>query len=88
MLRGQPYPGIVESPGRTVPGTLYLGLDARALLRIDRYEGPPYSRTKVVVTLAGDRHVAAWAYVIPGHLRRLLSDRRWIRPRDVSARLR
>lgn len=85
LLRGQPYPGIVRSPGGVVPGTLYLGVDGDALRRLDRYEGPPYRRTEVTVATGSAGRVAAWAYVIPRGLRGMLSDRRWSPSADGDA---
>ena len=85
LLRGQPYPGIVRSPGGVVPGTLYLGVDGDALRRLDRYEGPPYRRTEVAVVTYDAGRVAAWAYVIPERLRGVLSGRRWSPSRDGDA---
>ncbi len=85
LLRGQPYPGVVRSPGGVVHGTLYLGVDGDAFRRLDRYEGPPYRRTEVAVVSNDAGRVAAWAYVIPERFRGMLSGRRWSPSRDGVA---
>ena len=61
-LAGRPWPGIAPSAAESVGGTLYEGLTAAELRRLDRYEGADYRRGAVhVQTRAGRQRT--WAYL-------------------------
>jgi gamma-glutamylcyclotransferase (GGCT)/AIG2-like uncharacterized protein YtfP len=58
-VRGEDYPGLIESPGEAVEGIVYLGLPEAAWGRLDRFEGDQYERRAVTVTDAeGAAHAA------------------------------
>ncbi|MFG6430885.1 gamma-glutamylcyclotransferase family protein [Roseateles sp. LYH14W] len=61
-VRGEDYPGMRAAPGATVPGQLYLDVDAVAWARLDAFEGAEYERVGVVVTLADGRTLPAQVY--------------------------
>jgi gamma-glutamylcyclotransferase (GGCT)/AIG2-like uncharacterized protein YtfP len=79
LLRGRSYPGIVESEGARTAGRLYHALDAAALTRLDRFEGPLYERRIVEVRPASGDGVAAHVYVLRREHRALLTTRPWER---------
>jgi gamma-glutamylcyclotransferase (GGCT)/AIG2-like uncharacterized protein YtfP len=88
MLQGAPYPGVVPRSGHVTPGTLYQGLDPRALARVDRYEGPEYRREALTVELADGSRRRAWVYVLKPSLRHRLTDAPWDQERFARGRLR
>ncbi|THF60660.1 gamma-glutamylcyclotransferase family protein [Pseudothauera rhizosphaerae] len=72
-VRDEAYPAIVSSPGASVSGLLYRGLDATALQRLDAFEGEMYERSPVEVTLPDGSRVPAQTYVFrPAHAHLLL----------------
>jgi gamma-glutamylcyclotransferase (GGCT)/AIG2-like uncharacterized protein YtfP len=77
LLRGRVYPGIVPAAGEAVEGVLWEGLDAAALARIDRFEGPLYDRSEVRVALAPGDGCAAFAYVLRREYEALLASADW-----------
>ena len=63
------YPGVRRTTRRDtrVAGELYelIGADVnRRLANIDRYEGPEFRRSRIVVQLNDGRRHRAWAYVL------------------------
>lgn len=55
------WPGVTPEPGTATSGTLYEGLTARELKRLDRYEGAEYRRAAVRVRVStGMRQ--GWVY--------------------------
>ena len=78
-VRGADYPGVLPRAGAATLGTLYRGVDAGMLARLDSYEGALYRRERLrVVTLAGAATLA-WVYVVrPEHADRL-GDEAWQR---------
>lgn len=63
------YPGVRRTASRDgrVAGEVYelIGFDVdRRLAGIDRYEGPEFRRSRVVVQLRDGRRHRAWAYVL------------------------
>lgn len=56
---------IVARPGAETAGAILLGLDARDLAALDRYEELPdlYTRKAVTVTTAGAGRITCWCYL-------------------------
>lgn len=76
-LSGAIYPGLVPAAGETTAGVLWEGLDAPALARIDRFEGPLYERPELAVTLAPGERCAAFVYVLRPEHRALAREGAW-----------
>ena len=77
VLRGQPYPGIVATPGAVTDGGVWHGVDAASLDLLDRFEDEGYVRREVAVTLESGDALSAQAWLIPDASRHLLGDERW-----------
>lgn len=70
-VRDETYPGMVPDADAHVAGVLYRGLSAKALERLDRFEGEMYDRREVVVRDTSGAETTAWTYVFRpefGHL--------------------
>src|SRR4051812_29319010 len=68
------YPAIVATPGASVRGVVYAGLDATEMERLDLYEGPLYDRCAVSVEVNG-AIISACTYVLrPEHAHRLSAE--------------
>ena len=76
-LRGKSFPGIRPSPGASVDGLLYLGIDAPAQQRLDEFEDDFYRREPVTVTTADGAEWAAQAYVTREECYGLLLAEEW-----------
>lgn len=76
-IKGEVFPGIVAQPGATVAGTLYRGLAAADLRRLDAYENAFYRRRLLRVREPLGRTCAAWTYVVPPLYRHRLDVRGW-----------
>jgi gamma-glutamylcyclotransferase (GGCT)/AIG2-like uncharacterized protein YtfP len=87
LLRGRSYPGIVEAVGAQTEGRLYHALDAAALTRLDRFEGPLYERRIIQVRPAAGHGVPAHVYVLRREHRALLTTRPWERARFAREHL-
>lgn len=59
-VRDESFPAIVERPGASVEGVLYLDVADDDLRRLDAFEGPDYERRTLAVRVAEDR-AGAWA---------------------------
>ena len=65
LVKGECYPGITERGDHSTPGTLYFDMDAAILARIDRFEGPQFTRQTVdVVTSLDGKHWSAYVYTV------------------------
>jgi len=68
---------IVARPGAETAGAILLGLDARDLAALDRYEEVPdlYTREPVTLTTEGGGRITCWCYLptlrVPRECRRL-----------------
>ena len=76
-LHGEVFPALVPDAGESVAGVLWDGLDAAALARLDRFEGPLYERTVRRVTLASGEEREACVYVLRPERRELASPEAW-----------
>jgi gamma-glutamylcyclotransferase (GGCT)/AIG2-like uncharacterized protein YtfP len=91
VVKGQVFPGIVAQRGAAVAGTVYRGLTAAHLRRLDAYENPFYRRRRLRVRDAAGRRRAAWSYVLPAMYRHRLGaewDPALFAHRDCAAYLR
>ena len=74
-VKGETYPGIRPRDHAVVEGVIYSGVDNASLHKLDRFEGPLYNRTDVIVHLGDGTPVDAQAYVIrPEFADRLTSE--------------
>ncbi len=76
-IREEEYPGIVTQPGTEVSGILYLNLPARALKRLDGFEGEMYSRQEVNVFSDNIGSSRAMTYVFKPQYSHLLTNEPW-----------
>jgi len=89
-IRDAVYPGIIAAESAltsnlqpqcasagSVPGLLYLDVDAGAFERLDRFEGSEYRRQTVLVNCQDGRRLAAEAYVVTPEARHLLTEESW-----------
>jgi gamma-glutamylcyclotransferase (GGCT)/AIG2-like uncharacterized protein YtfP len=76
-VSGEHYPGLVPEPGVSTDGAVLLGLDVPLLARLDRFEGPPYERVRVVAVTAGGERLDAHTYVVHPSYRARLSKEPW-----------
>ena len=78
QVRRRVFPAIVPDAQGVVPGRLIEGVDPWTLARIDDYEGPPFHRHRVTVSLPdqGDT-VEAIAYVLRPRYHCLLLNEDW-----------
>ena len=75
-LVSRSFPGVVADDGHSTAGTLYQGVDAEMLRRLDAFEDDFYARV-VVRVLCGDEALEAWVYVVQDSHRELLSEEVW-----------
>jgi gamma-glutamylcyclotransferase (GGCT)/AIG2-like uncharacterized protein YtfP len=76
-IRGEEYPGIVAHPQAEVEGVLYLDLSAKAMQRLDNFEGEQYARQEVQVMTQLYGLYTAMAYVIKPEYTDLLTGETW-----------
>lgn len=77
IIEVSPQPSIHNSQSSTVPGLVYLDLDAASFERLDRFEGDQYRRRSVAVTCPDGRQLAAQSYVVRSALRETLTEEIW-----------
>ena len=81
-IRGEPFPGIVPSPGDAVEGLLYTGVDGSIRRRIEAWEGGYYRRDAITVRRHTDGiEIAAETFVVRPRWRHILMHTGW----DVEA---
>ena len=67
-LCGFSFPGLVNAPGTSTPGLVYLAVCAEALARLDAYEDDFYTRVPLPVKLEDGTIMNAQVYLMaPGH---------------------
>jgi gamma-glutamylcyclotransferase (GGCT)/AIG2-like uncharacterized protein YtfP len=76
-VQGEPYPGIVATPGSLVAGLVYLDVDAASLTRLDRFEGDFYDRLNLAVRCDDGVERTADAYVVPAANREGMTSELW-----------
>ena len=76
-IRDATYPAIVAEPGARTEGVVYAGLDAQAVLALDRFEGEMYTRERVTVRATDGRARAVETYVFVDELHHLLAPEPW-----------
>jgi gamma-glutamylcyclotransferase (GGCT)/AIG2-like uncharacterized protein YtfP len=76
-IRFVDYPALVktDNPEDTVDGFLFYPRDINDMRKLDNFEGEPYRREKVVVSV-DDKLVDVYAYIWHGECERL-GDRQW-----------
>jgi gamma-glutamylcyclotransferase (GGCT)/AIG2-like uncharacterized protein YtfP len=77
LLVGAVYPAVVPAPGETTAGVLFEGLDAATLGRLDRFEGEPYERRLLRVSLEHGAEREAFVYVLRPDRYALASNAPW-----------
>lgn len=86
-IKGQVFPGIIQSGGCRTKGLLYSTVGPVQLRRLDRFETGLYQRVCVCVTDTAGRSLPAWTYVIPLATRGVLSAEDWSRERFAGESL-
>lgn len=76
-VKGRAFPGAIAQAGADVGGTLYRGLTAAHLRRLDVYETALYRRRRLRVRDAAGRSRRVWAYVVPLMYRHRLGTSDW-----------
>jgi gamma-glutamylcyclotransferase (GGCT)/AIG2-like uncharacterized protein YtfP len=61
----------------TVPGLLYLNLDATSIKRLDAFEDDFYRRQTITVITEDGQQLETQAYVVPPESWHVLTDERW-----------
>jgi gamma-glutamylcyclotransferase (GGCT)/AIG2-like uncharacterized protein YtfP len=85
MVKGAPYPAVIHQPGASTSGTVYYGLNAGQVLRLDDYEGSLYQRIQCEVVTNKGQRVTCEVYVLPDSRKHKLSTQEW--NKDKFARL-
>lgn len=66
-VRGEVFPALVAQAGARTPGAIFAGVDARALARLDEFEGPLYVRRALEVERDDGVRLSAQAWMLaPG----------------------
>lgn len=76
-VKGEVYPGLIESAEHAVNGVLVLGVAKADIVELDRFEGEYYHRQGVKVEAMDGRLYQAETYVFRHQYRYLLSDSVW-----------
>lgn len=71
-ITGESYPGLVKKLHGITDGILYQNIPPRTIMKLDRFEGRWYKRTRVTVELDNGKHLPAYVYRFLPH-RRLTS---------------
>ncbi len=77
LVKNEVFPAIIEKKGVNTDGLLYRGIDREILERLDAYEGEPYCRREVRVTLVDGSEVCCFTYVLKDRHRHLVGDTAW-----------
>ena len=85
-MLGATYPGMVRSSSDAVDGALLEALTNEELELLDAYEGWPYERVEIEVTLAARQSVRALAFVVDNrHVSQSTWDRQLFADRHLQA---
>ncbi len=76
-VKGEVYPGLVESAEHAVNGVLVMAVANADILQLDRFEGEYYQRQCVQVEARGGEMFKAETYVFRNQYNFLLSDSEW-----------
>lgn len=76
-VKGEVYPGLIESAEHAVNGVLVLDVAKADIVELDRFEGEYYYRHGVKVEALDGRLYQAETYVFRPHYRYLLSSSIW-----------
>jgi len=76
-VKGEVYPGLVESEKGRVDGIVLLGIDSGDLRVLDQFEGHYYRRQSVTVSVHDMRLMQAETYMFRDEYRFMLSDKEW-----------
>ncbi|MEM9186899.1 MAG: gamma-glutamylcyclotransferase family protein [Planctomycetota bacterium] len=81
---GYEFPGMTAETGAVAVGTVYLGVEERALAALDAFEGEFYERVRVQAACADSIQRACDAYVIPPAKSPLLTAEPWAAERFLA----
>lgn len=70
------YPGLIKQDNGHVNGVLYLGIDARSLTLLDRFEAHYYKR-KTITIESETQNIQCEAYIVSRNYVHLLSKNSW-----------
>ncbi len=71
------YPALLPREGGTVDGVIYRDIPDPAWQRLDRFEGPMYSRQNVIVEMPDGTALPAATYVALDDFRDQFEEREW-----------
>jgi gamma-glutamylcyclotransferase (GGCT)/AIG2-like uncharacterized protein YtfP len=84
-VRDAVFPGILAASEQdAVRGVVYLDVDQASLARLDLFEDDFYRRETLWIDCDDGERRAADAYVVPGDMRDILTDKTW-RPEEFVA---
>lgn len=84
LVRGEHYPGLIDSFGSTVHGVFY-DIPDSLWPRLDAYEGDQYQRQSVVVQNMQGEMIRAQAYLFRHSCRSLLTHTIWDYERFIAS---
>lgn len=76
-IRNESYPGITRAPGHRVEGTLYAGLQAEEINKLNSFEGDAYELTRVQVQLRDGRKADCLTYILKEKYLFMLTNETW-----------
>jgi len=77
MVKGAPYPAVIQESGAVTEGTLYRGLSARHILMMDEYEESLYERIQSEVLTKKGELIVAVIYVVPPSRQHFVGREMW-----------
>ncbi len=79
-LSGVTFPGLIEAPGVSTPGLLYLNVSPEAMARLDAYEDDFYLRVPLTVEVEDGGTMEAQVYLMAPDRRENVLPERWDPP--------
>lgn len=77
VVKGESYPGLVQSYSSAVEGFVYFDVTAQDIRRLDKFEGKYYIKRPVKVRTMDGREHKASVYIFARRYRRLLGTASW-----------
>lgn len=76
-IDSEEYPAIIPQQGADVLGIVYRDINAKALNRLDLFEGKIYDRSLVEVSLTEEEACQAMAYLLKPEFKHILTNQEW-----------
>ena len=77
MVKGTPYPAVIQEQGAVTEGVLYYGLSASHIQMMDEYEESLYDRIESEVLTAKGELIVANIYVVPASRKHFVGKEMW-----------